>query len=494
MNTCNNAHKYAAFCAEEEPFVFEDLQYLNIPLPEELAALRGAGKFAALRTGIAARLAAGWMEEGMRRRLVLELRILDRLEQAYTVTRPQLLDALDAELVDFDPAELDRFEADGLLDWQFIEGEQRYYTRTVPSLFIVYPALNHRRKVWADRETAAAADAEKTRMEQIMKRDGYMALRYRIRYEARVRPEAARYGSTLRLHIPLPVEESQMENVRLLATSHPPVSVAPAQYPLRTVLLEKPLEKNDVFWVEYEVTNRSPYIDLHAIAGMEPAQRPVPAKPAVLSEDDRARYLTEQAPHIGFTPYLRGLAQRIVGDETDPLRRARAIFDWITLDNIRYSFVRSYFGTPNLPESTARNQRGDCGMQALLFITLCRICGIPARWQSGRTTNPEALTTGCHDWAQFWAGEYGWVWVDCSAGGGARRAGNEARRRFFFGNMHPARLVMATQFQHQTFVPMQYMRFDPYDNQEGEAEYTDRGLPHGSLETSTRILSVEQIP
>ena len=109
--------RYAAFCAEEDPFDFDDLQYLNIPLPDELDALRGAGKFAALRSSIAARLAAGWVEEGMRRRLVLELRILDRLEADYTVTRQQLCEELDALLVDFDPAELERFDADGLLNW-----------------------------------------------------------------------------------------------------------------------------------------------------------------------------------------------------------------------------------------------------------------------------------------------------------------------------------------------------------------------------------------
>lgn len=480
-----------AFCAEETPFDFDDLQYLNIPLPEELAALRGAGRFAALRRAIAARLAAGWVEEGMRRRLVLELRILDRLEADYTVTRQQMTKELDELLTDFDPAELDGFEADGLLDWQFIEGEQRFYKRAVPSLFIVYPQLNARRKEWQEGAAAKAADAEKTRMEEIMKRDGYLALRYRIRYEAYIRPEDARCGSTLRLHIPLPVEGSQMEDVKLLATSHPPKDIAPADYPLRTILLEKELEAGDVFWAEYEVTNRSPYLDLYALAELPAAERP--AGDAVLGEADRARYLAEKAPHIGFTPYLRGLAARIVGEETDPLRRARAIFDWITAGGIRYSFVRSYFGTPNLPESTARNQRGDCGMQALLFITLCRICGIPARWQSGRTTNPEALTTGCHDWAQLWVDGYGWRWVDCSAGGGAYRAGNEARRRFFFGNMHPARLVMASEFQVQPHIPMTYMRFDPYDNQDGEAEYTDRGLANKSLEATTRILSVEQV-
>ena len=53
-------------------------------------------------------------------------------------------------------------------------------------------------------------------------------------------------------------------------------------------------------------------------------------------------------------------------------------------------------------------------MQALLFITLCRMSGIPARWQSGLYATE--FYTGCHDWAQFYIEPYGWVFADPSFG------------------------------------------------------------------------------
>ncbi len=55
-----------------------------------------------------------------------------------------------------------------------------------------------------------------------------------------------------------------------------------------------------------------------------------------------------------------------------------------------------YFLLDDIAEYCAVNQKGDCGVQALLFITLCRIVGIPARWQSGLSVNtvPSARTTG----------------------------------------------------------------------------------------------------
>ena len=45
--------------------------------------------------------------------------------------------------------------------------------------------------------------------------------------------------------------------------------------------------------------------------------------------------------------------------------------------------MREYYAIPNISEYCAVNQKGDCGVQALLFITLCRMANIPAEWESG---------------------------------------------------------------------------------------------------------------
>ena len=37
---------------------------------------------------------------------------------------------------------------------------------------------------------------------------------------------------------------------------------------------------------------------------------------------------------------------------------------------------------------------------ALTFITMCRIAGVPARWQSGLYVAPDSV--GSHDWAEFY--------------------------------------------------------------------------------------------
>ena len=74
--------------------------------------------------------------------------------------------------------------------------------------------------------------------------------------------------------------------------------------------------------------------------------------------------------------------------------------------------MREYFTISNISEYAATNLKGDCGVQAILFITLCRIAGIPAKWQSGLYVSTHY--TGCHDWAQFYIKPYGWLFADLS--------------------------------------------------------------------------------
>ena len=123
---------------------------------------------------------------------------------------------------------------------------------------------------------------------------------------------------------------------------------------------------------------------------------------------------------------------------------------------------------------------------ALLFITLCRIAGVPARWQSGLYVTPQSA--GAHDWAQFYIAPYGWLWADCSFGSGAHRVGNETRRRHYFGNLDPLRMVANREFYAQLTPPDEQLRNDPYDNQTGEANLNGRPLHGEELPRSRTVV------
>ena len=203
--------------------------------------------------------------------------------------------------------------------------------------------------------------------------------------------------------------------------------------------------------------------------------------------------LAEEAPYLRFTPYLRQLAAELAGAETEPVRKAKRFYDFVT-QKVQYSFMRDYFQIDDLGEYCAVNLKGDCGLQALLFILLCRISGIPARWQSGLTIDEDYV--GSHDWAQFYVPGWGWLFADPSYGGSAWRNGNPVRHAFYFGNLDPMRMVANRCFQGELTPVKQQLRIDPYDNQSGELELADpsaRPFTGRDLDTDMSLIRRERL-
>ncbi|MBQ6583242.1 MAG: transglutaminase domain-containing protein [Mogibacterium sp.] len=155
------------------------------------------------------------------------------------------------------------------------------------------------------------------------------------------------------------------------------------------------------------------------------------------------------------------------------------MYDFVT-NYLEYRFVRDYNSIEQLPEYAAATRHGDCGIQALLFITMCRIAGIPARWQSGLSARPGSV--GEHDWAEFYVPGTGWVYADLSAGCDAAMYGDEAKHNFYFGNQDPFRIPINNAFQENFVPPMRYWRSDPYDNQCGEIEDAQHSLHSRELD------------
>ena len=170
-----------------------------------------------------------------------------------------------------------------------------------------------------------------------------------------------------------------------------------------------------------------------------------PCMDAPLPED-----ISEDRPHIAFTPYLQQLTAGVVDGLEDPLDRARAIYDYLT-QHIDYRYQPPYLLLGSIADDCAHSLRGDCGVMALTFITMCRIAGVPARWQSGLYVAPDSV--GPHDWAEFYTPQTGWLNADVSFGSSARRMGEEWRRHHYFGNLDPWRMVANNRFQ-QSLSPL----------------------------------------
>ena len=267
-----------------------------------------------------------------------------------------------------------------------------------------------------------------------------------------------------------------MRNVKLLACSPEAFHISAPDAPQRTAYFECTPDKNIPFTVEYEY-------DACVTYTMPDAAQVSSAQPNFCTE--------EQSPHIVFTPTIRKLCTELSGGETNPLLLARRFYKYCT-EAVTYSYMREYFTILQIPEYAALNQKGDCGVQALLFITLCRCAGIPARWQSGLFVTP--YSQGCHDWAQFYIAPYGWLFADPSFGGSGYRSGNFEKQEHYFGNLDPFRMVANSEFQKAFDPPKMQLRSDPYDNQKGEAEYDGHGLLWNELEASWELLEMRRNP
>lgn len=392
------------------------------------------------------------------------------LPRQFSVPRDRAIEIIRAEWPDFTEDQFDELLENKRIDWRYIDGKLhvlgnfldslRVYPREVPGLEPELPRDNE------------ARDA----MLSAMRRDGGAARVITIR--ARIEVPGAQEGETVRAWLPVPAACPQQSQIEILDAT-PGVSIAPEDVSARTAFWESPTKR--AFDVTYRYRIDAPYTDVYA--GQTPR---TPIAPEPMPDD-----VAEDRPHIAFTPYLRDLTAHVVEGVASPLERARAIYDYVT-ENVDYRYQPAYAQLDGIAENCARSLRGDCGVMALTFITMCRIAGIPARWQSGLYVAADHI--GPHDWAMFHTPETGWLWADCSFGSSARRTGEMDRRRHHFGNLDPWRMVANSRFEASFSPACDGIREDPYDNQMGEASVDGRGCRAHEMLRSVELVSMDEVP
>lgn len=450
------------------------LASLAYELPDEVLKYRMCGDFSKAEAA-----ADRWLHrpvaQGLKDRLVLEKEMLRHLREDFPYTQEQVLTLFREILPDFKAADLMRLDQEGLAEWIFLDGEKHYIHNIVRNVTAKDDEIMQRAGLPSVKPEKKLLYETVKKMQEVGSASG----RFRLRASIRLTDDVFRPGMKLKAHLPIPAAQFQISDVVLHAHSSGKVTVDPEDSPFRSICFEDTLTDNHEFFVEYSYTVKNVYHDF-SDEDRKSAQR------SFVPDPEADQYLAEQEPHIRFSPYLRALAAEIVGRETDPLAKARSIYDYITT-KVRYSFMREYFLIPDIPQYCARNLRGDCGVQALLFITLCRICGIPARWQSGLYAAPGDV--GPHDWAQFYVEPYGWLFADPSFGGSAFHDKDEMRRNFYFGNLDPFRMVANNAFQQPFANAKHFLPIDPYDNQSGEIESEERGFGRFEVVTTKELLA-----
>lgn len=460
----------------EDTMKYDDLKYLSVPLPEDILKEKWSGNFERARKIINRRMHEENIPYSLKCRLELELNNLNLLEQCYTLTKIEALEVVRKRIPDMSEEEFDELQLDGKIDWIYLNGETKYLSSFCGTLCKVYPEL-WPRVIGGDCRDYRVLDELIDNLE-----DGEeTACHIHIKQKMKIAAETLEAGKLLKVHIPLPQENEYVRNLQVINITPEPTKLPDGKEKQPSVYFERTSEYQE-YTLEYSLDNVRKYVDLKKV-DLKRVNEAVYPKDVLV-------YTKEQLPHIQFTPYLKALADEIKGEETNPLIVARKFYDYITT-KIQYRFVREYASIDNISEYCGINGKGDCGVQALLFIALCRISGIPAKWESGLDAKPNDV--GEHDWAMFYIPTLGWLYADLSYGGSSYIRGAYKRWDYYFGNIDPYRIPINSEFQAELLPHKLYWRIDPYDNQCGEAECESHGFTGNDISYSYEEIDIHRI-
>jgi transglutaminase-like putative cysteine protease len=434
------------------------------------AELRDSGDFKGAEEALTQALQAPGVSPAERRQLEFQRDVLKRIKQDYALTQEALFRKLIASLKGATHEEFERWLAGGWFDSRSIDGQTYYLDVSVRNLYFRHPELKSRRMDGKD-----DAPEQKRRLE--ISRAIKEAARQEVKpcvlphsflctMTVTASREAAPAGEIIRAWLPIPRQYPFQTGFKLDGSSSPVVNLAPESSPIRSVFMEQRAAGDGPtkFQITYSYTTRGVFFDLKPEAVIRPD----------LSDPVLAHYVAE-APHVVFTDKIKKLARDIIGSETNPMLQAKGFYDWIGT-NIQYSFAREYSTLTNISDYCLSHRYGDCGQEALLFITLCRSQGIPARWQSGWDTFPGFKDI--HDWTEIYLAPYGWVPVDPWAGIFAAQyctalAGKDRRELhdFYFGGLDYYRMAANSDHSIELDPPRKSMRSDNVDFQRGELEW-----------------------
>jgi hypothetical protein len=124
------------------------------------------------------------------------------------------------------------------------------------------------------------------------------------------------------------------------------------------------------------------------------------------------------------------LAAKVTQGKTQPLDKARAIYDYV-FTTMRYDKTGTGWGHGDVLYACDA-KKGNCTDFHSLFIAMARSQGIPARFEIGFPLPPDKHTAeiaGYHCWSDFWIDSKGWIPVDIS-----EAWKHPEKRDYFFGS------------------------------------------------------------
>lgn len=434
-----------------------------------IASLIDVGHFEGARAGIAQARARPGLDARQRRALDFQVERMRRILLDFSLTPAQAQAKLRQQIPDMSEAEFRDWDRRGLLEYMIVDGQTRYFQRAPSNLFRLDAAALARRR--PDAKPLSAGPMESLNPHHAQVRDeamntglGYVQpRRVRITQTLTVAADAVPAGERVRAWLPYPrAVPRQQDGIALLRSTPAAHTIAPESAAMRTIYLQRTAQAGQPtrFEASYELTVHAQY------RRIDPAK----VRPAPVDATTRP-YLGERAPHMVYTEAMRTFSRETVGEETNPYYIAKKLY--AAVDRIPWAGAREYSTISNISDYALHAGHADCGQQTLLLMTLLRLNGIPARWQSGWVFGDDGYTN-MHDWAWMYLAPYGWVPVDVTTG----RFDSPDRQLadFYFGGLDAYRVVYNDDYGREFVPAKRFDRSDTVDSQRGEVEWRGGNL------------------
>lgn len=440
------------------------------PKYENINQLINQGNFTEAQNLILSKLVDSNISELEKYELKFQIELMERIRKDFKKTREEVVNALKKFYPNLTDEMLLNWEKDKSLEMMVIDGEKRYFNNAVPNLFRINKEARELKKKnegnklddldvflenYIPHVVEAAAKGERY----------VLPVKMKIKYTLTVKPNAVPEGEIIRCWLPYPRESNPRQtNIQLLSVNNPEYIIADDRNLQRTLYLEGKSIKDQPtrFEIELVFTSKAEYVNV--FDGLREVS--FNKNKEIFSE-----YTKEVFPHIVFSDRIKELSQKIVGDEQNPLQKLKKIFTWVD-ENTPWASAREYSTIPNIVEYSLENKHGDCGIQTLVFMALCRYNGIPAKWQSGWMLHPPEVNL--HDWGEIYVDGYGWIPVDQSFG--IKNYLNDSQKYFYLGGIDAFRLIVNDDYSKPLFPAKIYPRSETVDFQRGEVEWRGGNL------------------
>lgn len=408
--------------------------------------------------------------------------IKSRLLHDFSLTVDQARDQINKRYnTNFTDAQIREFAEKHYIEMKNIDGVDRIHRKSVGNLALLNPEMNGGWKL----RGGSASKARISYVDSVLayydgKNDLGAAHSVTYRFVIDVPYNEALKDDTLRVWMPLPMSTSRQSDVKVLNTfpaKH--VLSSPDRSYHNTIYMEQPVTEGKITHFEATVsfTNKGQYFSPEYILRN--------IKPYDKNSELYRKYTATEAPHIIHSD----LAREIVGNENNPYRQSELVYDYI-INRYPWAGAREYSTIPCIPQYVLDEGHGDCGQVSLLYISLMRSLGVPARWESGWMLHPGE--TNLHDWAEVYFEGVGWVPVDVSFG--RYTPASDPRAVKFYSTGMDAHRLASNKGVCGAFDPAKkFVRSETVDAQLGEVESSKGNLFYPGWSSDMQILDIHPV-